>query len=164
MDFYIRELILDKKTTAVKLADVLLEYDPETINPVLEIIDNEIGDEFDDENLDIFDWMNDTNRNYNMLHSLLFQEEWWIIHKKLRRMVRKYKIREQNEQLEDKKKKQLPKLEGWQSLESFIRYRLEEKHIDEKIAIANAISGSMIQTSGLTFYPAFTSQRRRIKK
>ena len=94
MDFYIRKLILDKKTTADKLADVLLEYDPETTNPILEIIDNEIGDMFDDENLDIFDWMTDVNRNQKMLESFLFQEEWWLIHKKLRRMVRKLNIKE----------------------------------------------------------------------
>lgn len=127
MNPYIREIILDKRTSANDLGDILLECEVDTVEPIMEIIDKEIGESFESE-LDIFDWIDESIRNHKMLRSLAFQEEWWIIHKKLRRMIRK------NEYLERNNKEKvaiLQRSKSWNNLHEVI--------IDEKIQIADAL-------------------------
>ena len=137
MNPYIREIILDKRTAANDLGDVLLECEVETVEPIMEIIDKEIGQSFEEE-LDIFDWINEANKNNKMLRSLAFQEEWWIIHKKLRRMIRKNEYIARINAEKQRKEALLNQSKGWNSMHEVIRHRLNNKSIDEKIQIANA--------------------------
>ena len=142
MDSYIRELILDKTTKAVDLAENLLEYDAETVDPVIEIIDEVIGDLFG-ETTDIFDWMGDANRNSRMLNSEDFIEEWWIIHRKLRRMIYRNDVYEREFQIEIDKEEYLENSKGWQALPVYIQNRLGNRNVDEKIKISKAMKESL---------------------
>jgi hypothetical protein len=142
MDPVVQEIILDKNSTANELGDILLEFDPETVDPIMQIIENEIGDDVD-EVLDIFDWMGDASQNRQLLNSLAFQEEWWIIHKKLRRMIRKNEYDERIMQREQIQEEHLENSKGWQSLPVYIQNRLDDKPMDEKIAIAKAMNESL---------------------
>lgn len=112
MNPYIREIILDKRTTANDLGDILLECEEETTVPILEVIDKQIGQQFEEE-LDIFDWINDANRNHKILRSLAFQEEWWIIHMKLRRMIRKTEYYARINAENKRKEELLERSKGW---------------------------------------------------
>lgn len=88
MDPIIKAIILNKKSTANDLASILLDFDDATVSPVMEIIINEIGENVH-ENLNIIYWMSAFPPNKQYLDSIDFQCNWEIIHKKLRRMVRK---------------------------------------------------------------------------
>src|SRR3972149_2730592 len=102
MDPDIKEIILDKDTKADDLIDILLEFDDETVDPIMDIIENEIGVAIE-EKLDIFDWMSDASRNRQLLDSIELQAAWWLIHKKLRRMIRKTDFDERVALLEQEK-------------------------------------------------------------
>jgi hypothetical protein len=153
MDPVIKEIILDKNSKPEDLSDILLEFDGETVDPVIEVIDSEIGDEIG-EVLDIFDWMVDVSRNRRMLDSIEFRTDWWIIHKKLRRMVRKNELEERKIKRAQEKEKKLKQSEGWQAMAPYVQSKLDNRTIDQKIEIANAWRDSM-KNIRLTSHPSF---------